>query len=61
MTVGALALAFSHPWIALVLVVTLTVTFALFVWWIWRKLARGARRLLNPQPAAENPPLEPPR
>ncbi len=61
MTVGGLALAFSHPWIALIMVVTLTVSFALFVWWVWRKLARGARRLLDPQPAADAPPLEPPQ
>ena len=45
--VGALALAFAHPWIALVLVVTLSVSFALFVWWVWRKLFRRAPR---PQP-----------
>ena len=61
MTVGGLALAFSHPWIALVIVVTLTVVFAVLVWWVWRKLARGARRLLDPQPATDAPPLEPPR
>ena len=62
MTVGALALAFSHPWIALIMVITLTVAFSLFVWWIWRKLARGARRLLEPLPSAADPAsLDPPR
>ena len=52
MTVGGLALAFSHPWIALILVVTLTVLFALFVWWVWRKIAGGARRMLGARPPA---------
>ncbi len=52
MTVGGLTLAFSHPWIALILVVTLTVLFALFVWWAWRKLAGGARRMLGARPPA---------
>ena len=61
MTVGALALAFSHPWIALIMVITLTVAFSLFVWWIWRKLARGARRLLEPSPSGDPASLDPPR
>lgn len=60
MTVGGLALAFSHPWIALAIVVTLTTVFTLFVWWAWRKLARGTRRLLSPA-TTDAPPLEPPR
>lgn len=42
--VGALALAFAHPWIALAIVVLVSVTFALAVWWIWRKLFRRAPR-----------------
>lgn len=52
-TVGGLALAFSHPWIALILVVSATVLFALFVWWAWRKIARGARRMLGGLPAGQ--------
>lgn len=40
--VGGLALAFSHPWLALAIVVGLTVLFALLVWWLWRKLFRRA-------------------
>lgn len=40
--VGGLALAFSHPWLALAIVVGLTVLFALTVWWLWRKLFRRA-------------------
>lgn len=42
--VGGLALAFSHPWIALVLVVAISLAFALGVWWLWRKLFRRASR-----------------
>ena len=45
--VGALALAFAHPWIALGIVVTASVLFALAVWWVWRKLFRR-----TPRPAA---------
>jgi len=42
--VGALALAFAHPWIALSLVVSVTVLFALGVWWLWRRLFRRVPR-----------------
>ena len=42
--VGGLALAFSHPWIALALVVAIGIAFALGVWWLWRKLFRRAPR-----------------
>lgn len=45
--VGALALAFAHPWIALVAVVAVSTLFALLVWWIWRRVFRRAPR---PQP-----------
>ena len=45
--IGGLALAFSHPWLALGIVVSISLLFALFVWWIWRKLFRRAPR---PQP-----------
>jgi uncharacterized membrane protein len=45
--VGALALAFAHPWIALVAVVAVSTLFALLVWWIWRRLFRRAPK---PQP-----------
>lgn len=45
--VGGLALAFAHPWIALAIVVAISLTFALLVWWLWRKLFRRAPR---PQP-----------
>ena len=36
--IGGLALALANPWIALVIVVSLSVGLALFVWWLWRKL-----------------------
>jgi len=42
--VGALALAFAHPWIALSLVESVTVLFALGILWLWRRLFRRAPR-----------------
>jgi len=42
--VGGLALAFAHPWLALLLVVTLSVLLATLVWWLWRKLFRRRPR-----------------
>ncbi|QIL19790.1 DUF4126 domain-containing protein [Thermomonas sp. HDW16] len=45
--VGGLALAFSHPWLALAIVVSISLLFALFVWWIWRKVFGRAPK---PQP-----------
>jgi uncharacterized membrane protein len=42
--VGALALAFAYPWLALALVVGLSVGLALLVWWIWRRLFRRSPR-----------------
>lgn len=50
--VGGLALAFAHPWIALALVVSVSVAFAASVWWLWRKLFRRAPR---PTAAAQPP------
>ena len=38
--VGALALAFAHPWLALVLVVAVGLVFASLVAWLWRKIFR---------------------
>jgi len=40
--VGGLALAFSHPWLALSIVVAISVLVALLVWWVWRKVFRRA-------------------
>ena len=42
--IGGLALAFAHPWLALALVVAISVCFAVLVWWVWRKLFRRAPR-----------------
>ena len=50
--VGGLALAFAHPWLALIGVVGVSVVLAALVWWAWRKLSRGIRSLLQPSPAA---------
>ena len=44
--VGALALAFAHPWLALLLAVAVSASVALLVWWVWRGLFRRA-----PKPA----------
>ncbi|MCR6663633.1 MAG: DUF4126 domain-containing protein [Luteimonas sp.] len=46
--VGALGLAFAYPWIALAIVVAMSVGFALVVWWIWRKLFRRRPRTAVP-------------
>ena len=43
--VGGLALAFTHPWLALVIVVAISLLFAASVWWLWRKLFRRGPRL----------------
>lgn len=41
--VGALALAFAQPWMALLLAVAMSLTLALPVVWLWRKLFRSRR------------------
>ena len=46
--VGGLSLAFSYPWVALGLVVTVSVTIAVVVWWIWSHVWR----LVRNRPAA---------
>ncbi|MDQ3289038.1 MAG: DUF4126 domain-containing protein [Pseudomonadota bacterium] len=42
--VGGLALVFAHPFIALSLLVSVSVLVALAVWWIWRALFRRMSR-----------------
>ncbi|MDQ1090864.1 hypothetical protein QE400_000277 [Xanthomonas sacchari] len=49
--IAALALALAHPWLALAVVLAASVLGALLVWWTWRLLWRGMRRLLAPAPA----------
>lgn len=39
--VGGLALAFAHPWIALAIVVAVSVLVASAVWWVWRRVRRA--------------------
>jgi uncharacterized membrane protein len=54
--VGGLALAFAHPWIALFLVIGASLLIAVAVWWVWRKVSRGLRRLLQSTAPAPMPP-----
>ena len=42
--VGALALVFSYPWIALGVAVLTSVLIAALVWWVWRALSRLSRK-----------------
>lgn len=46
--VGGLALAWAHPWIALVLVVGTGLAVGIVVWWLWRTVYRGLSRLFAP-------------
>jgi uncharacterized membrane protein len=54
--VGGLSLAFAYPWAALALVVGISVLLALVVWWVWRRLSLGLRRLLGPAGAQPRAP-----
>lgn len=38
--IGGLALAFTHPWLALFIVIGVSMLFVASVWWLWRKLFR---------------------
>jgi hypothetical protein len=51
--VGGLALAFAHPWIALVIVVGISVTVAMLVWWLWRRVRAALFRPRPPEPVAD--------
>ncbi|MCC8364390.1 DUF4126 domain-containing protein [Lysobacter sp. A6] len=42
--VGGLALAFAHPWIALAIVIAISVTLAMAVWMLWRTVRRALFR-----------------
>jgi hypothetical protein len=39
--VGGLALAFAHPWLALAIVIAISVMMATAVWWLWRRIRRA--------------------
>jgi len=54
-----LALALAHPWLALLVVVTASVLGALLVWWVWRTLWRGMKRLVAPLQTGADRPLAP--
>ena len=41
---GGLALVFAYPWVALGIVIVLTVLFAAALWWVWRRLFRRSPR-----------------
>ncbi|WP_369914834.1 DUF4126 domain-containing protein [Xanthomonas sp. NCPPB 3005] len=43
---ATLALALVHPWLALAVLLGASVLGALLVWWVWRTLWHGVRRLL---------------
>ena len=58
--VGGLSLAFAYPWLALLLVVGVSVVLALAIWWVWRKLSRGLRNLMQRPPPMAGP-MEGPR
>jgi hypothetical protein len=47
--VGALALVFAHPWIALALAMAVGLALAALVWWLWRRMFRRAPRPPRPQ------------
>lgn len=47
--VGALALVFAHPWIALALAMAVGLALAALVWWLWRRMFRRAPPPPRPQ------------
>lgn len=53
--VGGLALAFTYPWLALGMVMAVSIALATAVWWVWRSLSRGVRDLFKPPPAHRGP------
>ncbi|MBB1062157.1 DUF4126 family protein [Marilutibacter spongiae] len=46
--VGALALVFAYPWLTLGLVALVSLSIALSMWWVWRKLFRRTPRPPSP-------------
>jgi uncharacterized membrane protein len=54
LVIGGLALALANPWLALVVVVSASVMGALVVWWVWRMLWRGLKRLVAAAPTVSH-------
>ncbi|PPV06999.1 hypothetical protein XBLMG947_2067 [Xanthomonas bromi] len=54
-TTTALALALAHPFLALSVAVGSSLLTALVVWWVWRLLWRGMRRLVAPMRSTATP------
>lgn len=54
---ATLALALAHPWLALGFVLAASLLGALLVWWVWRLLWRGMKRLTAPLRAPAGSPL----
>ncbi|KMM77197.1 membrane protein [Xanthomonas sp. NCPPB 1128] len=57
--IAALALALAHPWLALAVVLAASALGALLVWWTWRLLWRGMRRLLAAPTTPAGKPTQP--
>lgn len=57
LVVGALLLAFHHPWLALGAAVTVSLALALLAWWLGRHVLRGMARLRGrtPSPGSGRP------
>lgn len=53
--VGGLSLAFSYPLLALTLVMAVSLAIVGVVWWVWRSLSKGVRKLLQPQASPQEP------
>ncbi|PJJ95938.1 hypothetical protein CO615_10845 [Lysobacteraceae bacterium NML75-0749] len=59
LTAGSLALATFNPWVALVIVLIISLTFSFVLWWLGRKALRGLRWLkgksVSPPPPSTSP------
>ncbi|PJK11617.1 hypothetical protein CO610_01495 [Lysobacteraceae bacterium NML95-0200] len=59
LTTGSLALAIFNPWVALVIVLIISLTFSFVLWWLGRKALRGLRWLkrqtTSPSPPSTSP------
>ncbi len=53
--VGGLSLAFSYPWLALGMVMAVSIALATAVWWLWRSVSRRVRGLFQAPPEQPRP------